>query len=252
MKSTALAAAAAALLGTAGAARAAEYATVVSATPVTSAVSVPRQECADVERVVPAQSSGGGAIIGALIGGVLGNQFGHGAGRAVATAVGAIAGSAIGNQAELGNRSAQTVPARNCRTVGAYENRVIGYDVVYEYHDQRYTTRMASDPGPRLAIDVRPSRQASADPVGPPAAYANPAPAYGRPVPAYSPSYEQPVYDEPAYVQSPPAYYAPGTYYAPAPVYYNPGAYIAPVAIGLGIGYWAGNRWQHGNRHHRR
>ena len=46
---------------------------------------------------------------------------------------------------------------RDCRTVSSYESRVVGYDVVYEYHGQRYTTRTASDPGPRLAIDVRPA-----------------------------------------------------------------------------------------------
>jgi hypothetical protein len=35
---------------------------------------------------------------------------------------------------------------RDCRTVSSYENRVVGYDVVYEYHGQRYTTRTATDP----------------------------------------------------------------------------------------------------------
>ena len=242
LKSTALAAAAVALLGGAGLARAAEYATVISATPVTGSVTVPRQQCADVQRVVQPQPSGGGALVGAIIGGVIGNQFGHGAGRALATGGGIIAGSALGNQAEMSNNPPQTVASRDCRTVGAYENRVVGYDVVYEYHGQRYTTRMASDPGPRLAIDVRPADQ-PLDRVGPPATYGAVPPAtYGAVPPA---TYAAPAYSDPGYVQAPPAYYDPAPYYySPAPYYYGP-----PV-IGIGFyGGYGGYGWRHGYRH---
>ena len=70
LKSTALAVSAFALLGAAGAAQAAEYANVVSATPVTGSFPVPRQQCAEGTQVVPAQPSGGGALVGAIIGGV--------------------------------------------------------------------------------------------------------------------------------------------------------------------------------------
>jgi uncharacterized protein YcfJ len=239
LKSTALAAAAVALLGAAGLARAAEYATVISATPVTGSVNVPRQQCADVQRVVQPQPSGGGALVGAIIGGVIGNQFGHGAGRALATGGGIIAGSALGNQAELSNNPPQTVASRDCRTVGAYENRVVGYDVVYEYHGQRYTTRMASDPGPRLAIDVRPADQ-PLDRVGPPANYGAVPPATYGAVPP--PTYAAPAYSDPGYVQAPPAYYDPAPYYySPAPYYYGP-----PV---IGIGFYGGYGWRHGYRH---
>ena len=243
LKSTALAAAAVALLGATGLARAAEYANVVPATPVTSAVGVPRQQCVEGERYVQQQPSGGGALIGAIIGGVVGNQFGHGAGRAAATGLGVVAGSAIGNQAELNNGGAQAVPVRNCRTVSAYENRVVGYDVVYEYHGQRYSTRMASDPGPQLAIDVRPAGGGvPLDRVGPPARYSAVPPAD--------------TYSDPAYIDSPPAYYAPPpAYYAPAPAYYAPGpAYYAPSpyyygpAV-VGIGFYGGYGWRHGYRH---
>ena len=240
LKSTALAAAAVALLGATGVAHAAEYANVVSATPVTSSVAVPRQQCADVERYVQPQPSGGGALIGAIIGGVVGNQFGHGAGRALATGAGVIAGSALGNQAELNNNPGQAVPVRSCRTVAAYENRVVGYDVVYEYHGQRYTTRMANDPGARLAIDVRPAA-APLDRVGPPAAYS-----------AVPPAYTEPAYSEPSYVESPPAYYGSGpAYYAPAPAYYAPAPY-SPYYYGppaIGIGFYGGYGWHHGYRH---
>ena len=93
LKSTALTASVFALLGAAGAAQAADYANVVSATPVTGSFPVARQQCADGQRVVPSQPSGGGALVGAIIGGVIGNQFGHGAGRAAATGLGAVTGA---------------------------------------------------------------------------------------------------------------------------------------------------------------
>jgi uncharacterized protein YcfJ len=226
MKLSVCAAAAAALLGLTGAARAAEYANVISATPVTGSVPVPRQACADGERIVQQQPSGAGALIGAIVGGVVGNQFGHGAGRAAATGLGVVAGSAIGNQAEVNGNPATAVPVRDCRTVTQYENRVVGYDVVYEYNGQRYTTRTAGDPGSRLAIDVRPSGDAPNDQGGPPATYADAAPAY----PAAG------------YATAPPAYY-----YGQAPVYYGPAPYYYGPTIG--IGFYGGYGYRHGYRH---
>jgi uncharacterized protein YcfJ len=218
---SACAAAAAALFGGAGLANAAEYANVISATPVTGSVPVPRQACADTQQVVQQQPSGAGALVGAIVGGVIGNQFGHGVGRAAATGLGVVAGSAIGNQAEANANPPTTVPVRNCGTVTQYENRVIGYDVVYEYNGQRYTTRTANDPGPTLAIDVRPSggaAQASAD--------------------------AAPAYTDPAYAAAPPvAYYgpAPAYYYGPAPYYVGPT---------IGIGFYGGYGYRHGYYRH--
>ena len=218
----------AALFGIAADASAAEYARVVSSTPVSSTVAVPRQECAEVQQVVQQQPSGAGALIGAIAGGVLGNQLGHGFGRAAATGVGVVAGSAIGNNVEANANPPQTVSSQRCRTVSAYQNRVVGYDVVYEYNGQRYTTRLPNDPGQRLAIDIRPA-DAPLDRAGPPATYSAVPPGYA---------------DAPAYVDSAPAYYAPAPVYYGGPGYYSPN-YIAPV-VGLGIGYWIGSTWHRG------
>ena len=239
---TGLAAAAAlALLGTSTAANAAEYATVVSSTPVTSSVAVPRQDCVQSEQLVQQAPSGAGALIGAIAGGVVGNQFGHGFGRAAATGLGAVAGSAIGNNVEANANPPTAVPVQRCRTVRGYANRIVGYDVVYEYHGQRYTTRLPHDPGARLAVDVRPAAgDAPLDRVGPPDTYAAVPPAYAETAPI--------VVDDPA-----PVYYtygAPRTVYAP-PVVYPAPYYVAP-AIGFGIGYWAGHSWHRGYRHYRR
>ncbi len=241
VKTSLAAAASAALFGAAAPAAAAQYANVVSATPVTDSVAAPRQDCVEGQQVVQQQPSGAGALIGAIAGGVVGNQFGHGFGRAAATGLGVVAGSAIGNNVEANANPPTTVPVRRCRNVSAYENRIVGYDVVYEYNGQRYTTRLPNDPGPRLAIDIRPSGNAPLDRVGPPASYGA-APAY---------AYEQAA---PSYAEAPPAYYedAP-SYYAPAPAYYSSPYYaapyyIAPAAIGLGIGYWVGSSWHRGYR----
>jgi uncharacterized protein YcfJ len=220
IKISAFAAAAAALLGTAGIASAAEYANVVSATPVNGSVPVPRQECVEGSQVVQQAPSGAGALVGAIVGGVVGHQFGGGFGQAAATGLGVVAGSAIGNQAEANANPATVVPVRSCRTVTRYENRVVGYDVVYEYNGQRYTTRTANDPGPRLAIDVRPSGSA-------PQTYADTAP----------------VDADPAYAAAPAA-----AYYAPAPVYYGAAPYPYYVGPAIGIGFYGGYR--HGYYRH--
>lgn len=237
--STFAAASVAAVFGLAANADAAEYARVVSSTPVSSSVAVPRQECAEVQQLVQQQPSGAGALIGAIAGGVLGNQLGHGFGRAAATGVGVVAGSAIGNNVEANANPPTTVSSQRCRTVSSYQNRVVGYDVVYEYNGQRYTTRLPNDPGQRLAIDIRPANGAPLDRVGPPATYNAVPPGY----------VDAPTYGEspPVYVDSGPGYYAPAPVYYGGPAYYGPN-YIAPAAIGLGIGYWVGSTWHRGYR----
>ncbi len=236
--STFAAASVAAVFGLATNANAAEYARVVSSTPVSSSVAVPRQECAEVQQLVQQQPSGAGALIGAIAGGVLGNQLGHGFGRAAATGVGVVAGSAIGNNVEANANPPTTVSSQRCRTVSSYQNRVVGYDVVYEYNGQRYTTRLPNDPGQRLAIDIRPAN-APLDRVGPPATYNAVPPGY-----ADAPTYGE---SPPVYVESGPGYYAPAPVYYGGPAYYGPN-YIAPAAIGLGIGYWVGSTWHRGYR----
>lgn len=245
-------AAAAALTAGAGSAGATEYARVVSATPVVSQVGVPRQDCVEVERVVRSQPSGVGALIGAVVGGVVGHHIGSGGGRVAATGLGAVAGAVTGNQIESNNGYATAYPARSCRTVTTNESRVVAYDVVYEYNGQRYTTRTAGDPGPRLAIDVRPARSERSEryerdeqarPVPPVASYNAVPPTYVESLP---PRYVQPaaVYVEPAVA---PVYYS-SPYYAP----YGYGRSYWGPALSIGIGgYWGGhNGGYHGGHHH--
>jgi len=211
-------------------ARAAEFATVVSSTPITASIAVPRQVCSDGAQIVQQRPSGAGAVIGAIAGGVIGHQFGGGFGRAAATGVGAVTGAIVGDQVEAANTPATEVPVRRCQTTRTTENRIVGYDVVYDYAGQRYSTRMARDPGQRVAVTVQPAE-----------AGALPAPSdagqIGTPVPSTT---------EVAPPQT--VYYAPAPTYPPTyPAYYYdvaPPVYVAPV-IGFGFGYYGGGYYRH-------
>ena len=202
----------------AGTASATEYGTVISSTPVTQQIAAPQQQCWDEQQVVQQRSSGAGALVGALIGGAVGNQFGGGMGRAAATGLGVVAGAALGDRAEANNNPPVAQTVRRCQPVAQYENRVVGYDVVYEYNGQRYSTRMAQDPGARIALDV------SVTPAGgmPPTAPSS------LPPPVYSPRSPAPVYAQPVV-------------YAPAPAYYYgaPPVVVVPRVV-------IGAQWHHG------
>jgi uncharacterized protein YcfJ len=167
-----------------------DTAKVVSATPVTERVTENRRDCrvevADgyTERVrgnPTPPPTGAGAVIGSIIGGVIGHQFGYSGG---ATAAGAVVGSLVGNQVERDTNAAnagdivveRTQAPREverCRMVPETRDRVVGYDVKYEYNGRTFQARLAYDPGPEMPvnIEVRPPAE-----VAPRAAAWSPAP----------------------------------------------------------------------------
>ena len=207
--------------------RAAEYANVISATPVTGSVAAPRQECAEGERVVQPQPSGAGAVIGAIAGGVVGNQFGHGFGRAAATGLGAVAGSAIGNnveananppadraRAQLPHRQRLREPRRRLRRRLRVQRPAL--------HDPRCRAIRAA-PRDRRA----PGGDAPLDRVGA-RSYGAVPPAYAQAAPATAT--RRRLLRRAARLLRAGA----GLLLGPAPYY------VAPAAIGFGIGYWAG------------
>lgn len=206
---------------------AADYATVVSSTPVTAQVPVARQVCSQGQQYVQQAPSGAGALIGAIAGGLVGNSVGGGFGRAAATGIGAVAGSVIGNQVEANTNPVTEVPVQRCQVVNRYETRTVGYDVVYDYAGQRYSARMASDPGTRFAVNVQPADGGGATSAAPAYRDAVPAPAAGD---AAASGYYDPL-PAPAYSY----YYPQPAYYAPAP-----SVYVAPAVIGFGVGYYGG------------
>ena len=178
-----------------------EMGRVLSATPVTQQVAIPQQVCGNQPVYGQRPTTGAGAVLGAVAGGAAGNAIGGGAGRAAATALGVIGGALLGNQIESGPPGYQNVP--RCVTQMRYENRVTGYNVVYEYAGRKYTTRTATDPGHFIPLSVQPMVQDAPPPGYDDSGYAQPAP----PPPP------------PAYVQPPPVGYDgyPSYYYYRGP-----------------------------------
>jgi uncharacterized protein YcfJ len=148
------------------------YANVISSQPIVRYVTVttPVKECwEDVEYyTVNERPPGEGArtLAGAILGGVIGHQFGSGHGNDAATVAGTLIGATIGNRSAYKNGGSYgpaeySRPVRRCETQyrNHQEERVDGYNVVYQYHGQKYATRMPSDPGKkiRVRVDIRPA-----------------------------------------------------------------------------------------------
>ena len=210
-------------LGAGSSAMAVDLAHVLSATPVIQQVAVPRQVCADQQVLVQQPKSGAGAVVGAIAGGALGNAAGgRGAGRAAATVLGAVGGAVLGDRIE-GAPESELRTVRQCSTQTTYENRTVAYNVVYEFAGKQYSTQMAHDPGPTLALQIGPAEAAT--PVAP-QSYAA---------------------DIPVYQDAPPAVVVTQPY----PVYYPRPYYYPPVAVELGFGRWGyrGGYWGHHHWH---
>jgi uncharacterized protein YcfJ len=151
-----------------------DYAKVLSSQPVIHYVTVrrPVQECWQETQYYTehrrAPGEGGATLLGAVVGGVIGHQFGGGSGKHAATAVGSIIGATIGNDVahrragpEYGDTQVSR-PVRRCATRyrDHREQRIDGYDVIYRYRGQKYSTRMPYAPGRKMKIrvDIRPAR----------------------------------------------------------------------------------------------
>ena len=143
------------IASTAALASAQEQARVLSAAPIVQEVAVPQQVCGNETVYTGPQTTGGGAVLGAIAGGAAGNAIGGGSGRAAATAIGLIGGALLGNQIEGNGRPAYQNVQR-CGTEIYYENRTVGYTVVYEYAGRQYTTQTQNAPGRYIQVQVQP------------------------------------------------------------------------------------------------
>ena len=220
------------LAGAAALASAQEQARVLSATPIMQEVAVPQQVCGNETVYTGPQTTGGGAVLGAIAGGAAGNAIGRGGGRAAATALGEIGGALLGNQMEGNGRPAYQNVQR-CGTETYYENRTVGYTVVYEYAGRQYTTQTQNDPGRSIPVQVQPMD--SGMPYGQTGqTYAT------QPDPYYS--QQQHVYSQPGVVVSTMPY--PPTAYPPQ--YQQPPLYVNPaVSIELGYSHGRGGYPRH-------
>lgn len=175
-----------------------EVGRVLSSTPVVQQVAVPRQVCNTVPVAVAPQKSGAGAVLGAIAGGAVGNSVGGGSGRAAATVLGVLGGAMLGDNIEGGGVQ-QVQNMQQCGTQTVYENRSVGYNVVYEYAGRQYTTRTQNDPGRWIPLSVQPTGQTYSTQPDP---YAQQG-VYSQPGVVTSTYPVQPVYQQPTYVTPP-------------------------------------------------
>jgi uncharacterized protein YcfJ len=136
-----------------------KYGRVVSVDPVREAATAAQRECHDevVTRHVPVkdQHQIAGTAIGAVAGGLLGNQIGGGKGRTLATVAGAVGGGYAGHEIQERRQETNTTTAtvRKCNTVaGSSGDKIVAYDVRYEYNGVTRSVRMDHDPGDRVQV----------------------------------------------------------------------------------------------------
>lgn len=135
-----------------------EVGQVLSKSPVYQQVVVPRQTCIQVPVVQSTPSSGAGALMGAIAGGAMGNAIGDGSGRALATVIGIMGGAMVGDRIE-GPSGAFAQNQTQCSTQNVYENRLVGFNVVYEYAGKQYTVQLPQDPGATIPLQITPAGQ---------------------------------------------------------------------------------------------
>ncbi len=149
-----------------------DWATVTNVEPVTRTIEQrkPYEDCwyEEVRYEAPSSSnvqSPTGTILGGIIGGAIGNAVGHKKkNKQVGTAVGAILGASLGydisrqvagNDSRSEHRDSYRKEQRcETRYETSYREEVIGYDVWYRYHGERFHTRMNQDPGKKIRVRV--------------------------------------------------------------------------------------------------
>ncbi len=138
------------------------YGRVISARPIYQqiAIKMPRQACGlrtVREDNYRNRDNFAGALVGGLVGAAIGHELGNG--RSTATAVGGLIGASIGHNVQS-ERRVSYQDDEVCRTHyrTEYEQRIIGYDVRYDYQGRIYQTRTDRHPGERIlvAANLRP------------------------------------------------------------------------------------------------
>lgn len=137
---------------------------VLSVSPQTERINVPRQECRTEyqrqsvqEEYRDGSRSYTGSILGGIAGGLLGSTIGKGSGRVAAAAVGAGIGAVAGDR--ISNRpnnvtTTRTVPVETCYQVDNWQTVNTGYLVTYEYNGRTYTTVTNQHPGNYVDVNV--------------------------------------------------------------------------------------------------
>lgn len=94
------------------------------------------------------------SLVGAVIGGVVGSQFGGGNGKTAMTVLGTIVGSNIGNETSKEKPHSRVVTVCDDVPTVEYQERVVGWNVTYQFEDGVYQTTLATDPGAYVTLET--------------------------------------------------------------------------------------------------
>lgn len=154
-----------------------DHARVLSVDPIIDSVAQPirRDECWREPMLVREpvrydryryrdRGSAAPAVVGAIVGGVVGNQFGSGRGRDAMTLAGAALGYSAVRDAQRydyrgryysQDRVYRTYAERcSVRTDWRRDDRVVAYNVTYDYNGQIYRTQTNYHPGDTIRVRV--------------------------------------------------------------------------------------------------
>lgn len=138
---------------------------VISAQPVyqLTRIETPRERCVEEHVVIERrgqQASGTPIIVSTIIGGALGNAVGNNkSSRRVGAVLGAVLGNSVGRDIARQSQSSDTrdyQTVERCETVfvSHEEERLLGYDVIYQFNGQQYSVRTEQDPGSQMKVRV--------------------------------------------------------------------------------------------------
>ncbi len=149
-----------------------DYAKVLEVQPVIEVVQTPEEQriCREepVQRRVAERRSPAPVIFGAILGGIIGNQLGHGSrhghhwyrhsNKAATTAAGVVIGGTVASLAQRDQNPPKyyTVTEENCylQTSWHEEERVVAWDVTWQYQGKTYQSRMDTLPGDSIRVRV--------------------------------------------------------------------------------------------------
>ena len=151
--------------GTALAQSSYESVAVISAQPVyqLTRIETPQERCVEEYVVIERrnqQASGTPIIVSTIIGGALGNAVGNNkSSRRVGAVLGAVLGNSVGRDIARQSQSSDTreyQTVERCETVfvSHEEERLLGYDVIYQFNGQQYSVRTEQDPGSQMKVRV--------------------------------------------------------------------------------------------------
>lgn len=107
------------------------------------------------QNTVSAPSLNMGTVAGAIIGSAIASRFGGGTGKDIMMSSGAVIGAATGSDIVNNHRQSQVQQTPQCQTI--FENRVVGYTFVAQYHHIQVQGFMRRQPqiGEDVEIIVR-------------------------------------------------------------------------------------------------